>query len=99
MACSRRFLVLIAGAVCVMPHAIAVRAGDAPRKMSKPAFSEKVAPFLAKYCTRCHGGEKPRAELALDVFSDEKSALKDHSVWERVGFALRNHALPPKKRP
>src|SRR5438132_4118899 len=43
---------------------------------SAPKFDD-VKPLLTKYCTTCHGGEKPRAGMALDSYRDEKSALKE----------------------
>ncbi len=39
-----------------------VRADDSP----SPKFSEDVGPFLKKYCSNCHGGDKPKAGIALD---------------------------------
>jgi len=31
-----------------------------------PKFSEDVGPFLKKYCSNCHGGDKPKAGIVLD---------------------------------
>src|SRR5580704_6045576 len=38
------------------------RADDTPA----PKFSEDVGPFLKKYCSNCHGGDKPKAGIVLD---------------------------------
>jgi cytochrome c5 len=38
------------------------RADDKPA----PKFSEDVGPFLKKYCSSCHGEEKPKAGVTLD---------------------------------
>lgn len=31
-----------------------------------PKFSEDVGPFLKKYCSNCHSGDKPKAGIVLD---------------------------------
>jgi hypothetical protein len=38
------------------------RAEDAPAVK----FSDDVGPFLKKYCSECHGGDKPKAGITLD---------------------------------
>ena len=47
-------------------------------------FKTSIAPLLAKYCTGCHGGEKPKNDLSLE-FSDaqqvEQKLLKDRKLF------------------
>ena len=31
-----------------------------------PKFSDDVGPFLKKYCSNCHSGDKPKANIVLD---------------------------------
>ena|SRR5579862_3597875 len=38
------------------------RADDTPA----PKFSDDVGPFLKKYCSNCHSGDKPKAGIVLD---------------------------------
>jgi len=38
------------------------RADDTPA----PKYSDDVGPFLKKYCSNCHGGDKPKAGIVLD---------------------------------
>jgi hypothetical protein len=64
----------------------------------KVVFSQHIAPLLAKYCTGCHGGAKPKGDLALDVFKNEASLGKDAQVWEKVAAKLRAHEMPPEGR-
>ncbi|HVR74690.1 MAG TPA: DUF1587 domain-containing protein, partial [Planctomycetota bacterium] len=62
-------------------------------------FEGRVVPFLATYCTGCHGGEKKTADLALDKYRDEPSVTLDREVWEKVHKMLLRHEMPPSKRP
>ena len=38
------------------------------------AFRSSVLPLFAKYCTSCHGPNKPKGGLNLAAFQDERSA-------------------------
>ena len=38
------------------------------------AFRTSVLPLLAKYCTSCHGPNKPKGDLNLAALHDERSA-------------------------
>src|SRR5262249_58586253 len=70
-----------------------------PKEPPKPVFARDVAPVLNKYCVTCHKSPKPRAGFALDVFTDDASALKNPAAWEKVSKALREHAMPPEGKP
>ena len=59
------------------------------------AFGGQVKPFLKKYCTHCHGGNEPKADLKLDQYADLASAAKDRDVWERVLDNVREGLMPP----
>jgi len=84
----------------------AVAAADGPptepsaaAQISEAQFNEQVRPFLAKYCTTCHGGAEPKAELALDRFAVLASAAKDRPVWDKVLENLRGGTMPPSDKP
>jgi hypothetical protein len=81
------------------PRAAAQGKPAAGQDSAPPAFTKQVAPLLAKYCTRCHGGRRPKGDLPLDVYQDDRSPLKDHSVWERVAANLRAGDMPPAGKP
>ena len=65
-------------------------------------FKTSIAPLLAKYCTGCHGGEKPKNDLSL-VFSDpqqvEQTFLKDRKLFQRMAERLALGEMPPEDRP
>ena len=68
-------------------------------EVSETQFNERVRPFLAKYCTTCHGGAEPKAELALDRFADLAVAANDRPVWDKVLENLRGGTMPPDDKP
>jgi len=70
-------------------------AADAP----VPAFVKDVQPLLKKYCSECHQGAKAKAGLAFDVFRDERGALNQRRVWEKVLDQLESAAMPPEGKP
>jgi hypothetical protein len=65
---------------------------------NQATFSDTIAPFLAKYCTSCHGGAKPKGGLALDKFGDEGAIGKNRKVWQEMMERVRNLEMPPPER-
>ena len=65
-------------------------------------FKTSIAPLLAKYCTGCHGGEKPKNDLSLE-FSDaqqvEQTFLKNRKLFQRMAERLALGEMPPEDRP
>jgi hypothetical protein len=92
---------LLLGLVCLLAGA----RGDEPAKPAplkppdKAAFDKDIAPLVAKYCTTCHGGEKPKAGLNLEAFKDEAGVMKDRKTWEKVAENLRVKDMPPARKP
>ncbi len=58
-------------------------------------FSQKVRPFISNYCTSCHGGEKPEAELDLSKIKDMSTLLKDGSLWNVMLERMEAGEMPP----
>lgn len=98
----RRKLFLVLGSFLLAgPFHTAVGLAQTPGTQAtdtKAVFLKDIQPFLAKHCTNCHGGPKPKGGLSL-VFKDERDAGKSRLVWERVVAALRAGEMPPSGRP
>src|SRR6266545_345097 len=60
-------------------------------------FAQTVQPFLATYCTSCHGGAKPAGQLDLQQYSTSASVVQDFSRWNRVLARLTAREMPPKQ--
>jgi len=56
---------MVTGSVALMALLFAGAPAGSP-----PPLDEHVGSFLENYCTDCHGGRKPEADLALDTFED-----------------------------
>src|SRR6267143_6339516 len=75
-----------------------------PRNAAAPAdtdlkrgFTQTVQPFLNTYCTSCHGGAKPAAQLDLRQYSTTESVVQDFSRCNRVLARLTAREMPPKQ--
>ncbi len=70
-------------------------AADAP----VPSFVTDVQPLLKKYCSECHAGPKAKAGIAFDAVREERAALNQRRVWEKVLDQLESEAMPPEGKP
>jgi hypothetical protein len=80
------------------PHAWADEAPK-PSDAARAKFDKDIQPLLTTYCTGCHGGSRPRAGVALDLYKNEAGVIKDRAVWEKVLQILRAGDMPPKNKP
>ncbi|HEV3164894.1 MAG TPA: DUF1592 domain-containing protein, partial [Isosphaeraceae bacterium] len=87
--------VLLAVSFLVVP----ARAEDKKPDKTSARFQDDVAPLLAKYCTKCHGVEKPKGHLNLAAIKDEPEATKARKTWEKVRENLEAGAMPPEDEP
>jgi Protein of unknown function (DUF1592)/Protein of unknown function (DUF1588)/Protein of unknown function (DUF1587)/Protein of unknown function (DUF1595)/Protein of unknown function (DUF1585)/Ca-dependent carbohydrate-binding module xylan-binding/Planctomycete cytochrome C len=69
-----------------------------PAIKNSDAVEKIIAPFLAKNCVECHGPKKKNAGLALHIYTDEKSILKDRKKWHEVVRMLTNGEMPPAEK-
>ncbi len=102
----RAFLLLICFAVLTaffisknLPLAAEPKKDDKAAPAEKVVFSKHIAPLLTKYCISCHGGEKPKADLALDKLEDHVSPDKHRELWEKVAKNVRTREMPAGKGP
>ena len=82
---------LIFGGIAMPMNAAAPPEGDPNR-----GFTQTVRPFLDAYCTRCHSGTTPAAQLDLKQYVSAQSVLDDFSRWSRVVARLSAKEMPPK---
>lgn len=99
--CARRTRIAAALLAFLFVAVSPARGGDSP---SRPipaaqwqAFRKTVQPFFAKYCLDCHA-DKKRGGVRLDRFHDERALADGLPTLEKTVDALRQHAMPPRKR-
>jgi hypothetical protein len=87
---------IVMGWLAVLP---AAASGDDGPLARPTAYTQEVGPLIERYCGRCHGPERPKGNLNLLKFQDEKAIVADREIWERVQEALENGEMPPRDRP
>ncbi|MDG3003627.1 DUF1592 domain-containing protein [Paludisphaera mucosa] len=68
-----------------------------PSEQAEVQFRETIRPFLADYCLKCHGQEKPKGDLDLSGFTTLESVAKDLPRWELVAEQLQAGTMPPAR--
>src|SRR5258706_8908473 len=89
---------LVLGCVSV-PMNAASPAGPADFDVER-GFTQTVQPFLNAYCTSCHGGATPAAQLDLRQYATAataESVIQDFPRWNRVLARLTAREMPPKQ--
>ncbi len=62
-------------------------------------FDDTVRPFLAKYCTDCHGANDPEGKLSLHKIDGDLLAGKDIETWKKIADRLMLGEMPPEDEP
>ena len=73
-----------------------------PRPAATPAdrgrrFTGTVRPFLERYCSSCHGGEKAPAQLDLSLYASVDDVVRDHARWAVVVEKLAAKEMPARR--
>jgi len=77
-------------------RAAAPKADPAVERDLDQRFAQTVRPFVEKFCTDCHGGEKPEAHLDLSRFQTMAAVVDDYPHWATVLEKLAAKEMPPK---
>ncbi|HEX6740141.1 MAG TPA: DUF1587 domain-containing protein, partial [Vicinamibacteria bacterium] len=59
-------------------------------------FSHTVLPFLQRYCSSCHNGDKAPAQLDLGAYAGVGDVLRDHERWAILRGRLARAEMPPE---
>src|SRR5712692_7731313 len=70
-----------------------------PAAKQSAAVEKVIVPFVTKHCVQCHGAKKKNAGLALHIYTDEKSILKDRKKWHEVVRMVHSGEMPKEKQP
>ena len=63
------------------------------------SYTNQIYPILEKYCFKCHGETKPKADVRLSSFPDLQSIFLNPKLWERVFATLHSREMPPDGKP
>ena len=84
-------------AVACLPTLLVVAAAR-PTAPREPDFERDVLPVLERTCSRCHEGEDAEGGVDFSLYLEEAAALAEPGLWERVGWQVWKHAMPPPSR-
>jgi hypothetical protein len=57
-----------------------------------------VQPFLEKYCYDCHGNDKTKADLNLELHKDANGIYRDQRMWRQLLTQVTAGEMPPPER-
>jgi cytochrome c553 len=86
------------GAFAVLLAFVSTASAAAPPTRSAN-FARDVKPLLAEFCVRCHGVKATRGGVDLARFADDRSAAREHKLWQRVLDQVRSGEMPPARQP
>lgn len=90
-------LLMCAGHQSVADNPAGAASKGAEADVVDAQFHERVRPFLATYCVKCHGKESPEGDLDLSAFVTADAVAKDLARWELVLEQLDAGSMPPAK--
>ena len=99
MFCRRNFVVRTAAIVCALlqllnANAPAAEEGAKPKPSS---FQTTVKPFLAAYCTRCHGAKLQKAERRFDKLPGKIDGDNTQVDYQDILDQLNLGNMPPQE--
>ncbi len=68
-------------------------------RLSEQVVREQIRPFLAEHCFVCHGAEKPKANLRLDLLTPDLNDPAARETWTAIVERLEAGEMPPKEKP
>jgi hypothetical protein len=63
------------------------------------SFAEDIKPLVSRYCSDCHGGDRPKAGLNLARYVDDLGVVKDRKFWGQVVEYVEAGEMPPEGKP
>jgi hypothetical protein len=84
------------------PHfAAAEPDGDAEFATARAAalktYKDQVAPFIATYCTRCHGEKKKKGGVTFEYAVKTPGSSAFRNLWKQAVANIKTHDMPPAK--
>jgi Protein of unknown function (DUF1592)/Protein of unknown function (DUF1588)/Protein of unknown function (DUF1587)/Protein of unknown function (DUF1585)/Protein of unknown function (DUF1595)/Planctomycete cytochrome C len=80
-----------------LPAAVRAAPAAADRTALEQQLAATVRPFVAAYCTGCHGAQKPKGDLDLTKYTTLEAVVADHARWAEVLDRLATSDMPPEK--
>ena len=65
------------------------------RSEAMKTYKDQVKPFVAAYCTRCHGENKRKGGVNFDYALKSPATPSFRNLWKRASEQLKTHNMPP----
>ncbi|HSQ55709.1 MAG TPA: DUF1592 domain-containing protein [Gemmata sp.] len=88
-----RSILMLAALVLALDHREVASQPPAAKR------DDPVQTFLRAHCRKCHSGEKPKGDFAIDMLAGDLNAKATRERWQTVLAQLQSGAMPPKKQP
>ena len=76
-----------------------VAAAEASTPVASASSYAPIEAYLKAHCLECHNEKVQKGDLALHLYHDEASVLRDRKVFEDVLEKVHAGEMPPKKKP
>jgi hypothetical protein len=62
-------------------------------------YEEQIRPFLARHCIECHGMDKAKKDLRLDLLAPNFADMTTRERWQTVLKRISAGEMPPRSQP
>ena len=62
-------------------------------------FDTLITPFIEAHCVKCHGEEKQKGDIRLDILDRDFSQGENAILWQDVSDMLITGDMPPEEEP
>ena len=69
----------------------------AARSVAMKTYKSQVTPFIATYCTRCHGEKKKKAGVTFEYALKSPATPSFRNLWKRAYEQIKTHNMPPEE--
>lgn len=89
--------------LCGFPRSAAATGPDgdaefaAARTAALKTYKDQVAPFIATYCTRCHGEKKKKGGVTFEYAVKTPGSSAFRNLWKQAVANIKTHDMPPAK--
>jgi cytochrome c553 len=66
------------------------------RTQALKVFKSQVTPFVANYCSRCHGDKKRKGSVTFTYALRSPASASFKSLWQRASEQMKTRHMPPE---
>ncbi len=66
--------------------------------LGQEEIAQDIQPLLKKYCYKCHGNKRTKADLNLEALGGKPDFIRKGNTWEKVSSMLRQLEMPPEEK-